>query len=46
LCGKAKGIDERNIFVFFEEPGFSSGRRPPDQGRMFEKLYTERVKAM
>jgi len=40
----AKWIDERNIFIFLEVHGFLSGRRPPDQGYMFEKLHSERVK--
>jgi len=36
--GNAKEIDGRDIFIFLEVLGFSSGRRPLDQGRMFEKL--------
>jgi len=44
--GNAKEIDERDVFIFFDVFVFFGGRRPPDQGRMFEKLHSERVRAM
>ena len=37
---------KKGISLFFLKCSvFLSGRRPPDQGRMFEKLHSERVRA-